>query len=68
VDADACKRRNEQRPIRERIPLPGILAAAKRMQPPSRDEGFDELYFVRIDGHNEFVVSLPSSEATAPDA
>jgi predicted kinase len=51
-----CKRRNEQRPAAERIPVPGILGAAGRLQIPSRDEGFDELYHVRIDGNNQFVV------------
>ena len=51
-----CKRRNEQRPVEERVPVPGILGAARRMQIPSRDEGFDELYYVRIDESNQFVV------------
>jgi predicted kinase len=51
-----CQRRNEQRPIEQRIPLSGILGAAGRLQLPSRDEGFDELYYVRIDESNRFVV------------
>ena len=51
-----CKRRNEQRPVEQQIPLQGILGAAGRMQIPSRDEGFDELYYVRIDEANRFVV------------
>jgi predicted kinase len=51
-----CKRRNEQRPVGEQIPLKGILGAAGRMQIPSRDEGFDELHYVRIDEGNQFVV------------
>jgi len=56
-DVEDCKRRNQQRPAGERIPLPGILAAARRMQPPNKDEGFDELYSVRIDDQDRFVVS-----------
>jgi predicted kinase len=52
---EACKRRNQQRPVKERVPLPGILRAAGRMQIPNRDEGFDDLYFVRIDQSNQFV-------------
>jgi predicted kinase len=51
-----CKRRNERRPVEERIPVQGILGAAGRMQIPSRDEGFDELFYVRIDEANRFVV------------
>ena len=51
-----CKRRNEQRPAHERIPLAGLLGAAARMQIPSMDEGFDELHYVRIDENSQFVV------------
>jgi predicted kinase len=51
-----CKRRNEQRPAAERIPLQGILGAAGRLQTPSKEEGFDELYYVRIDEANRFAV------------
>lgn len=51
-----CKRRNEQRPVDERIPMSGILGAAGRLQLPSRAEGFDELHYVRIDENNRFVV------------
>jgi predicted kinase len=51
-----CLRRNAQRPGGERIPVPGILGAAGRMQLPHREEGFDELYYVRIDENSRFVV------------
>lgn len=51
-----CQRRNALRPVGEQIPLKGILGAASRMQIPSRDEGFDELHYVRIDEGNRFVV------------
>ena len=51
-----CKRRNESRPEAERIPVKGILGAAGRMELPGREEGFDELYYVRIDENNRFVV------------
>ncbi len=51
-----CQRRNAQRPAKEQIPLKGIRGASGRLQIPSRDEGFDELYYVRIDAGNEFVV------------
>jgi predicted kinase len=51
-----CKRRNEQRPAVERVPEQGILGAAGRLQIPSKEEGFDELYYVRIDDAGGFVV------------
>jgi predicted kinase len=51
-----CKRRNEQRPMEERIPVPGLLGTAGRLEIPGWDEGFDELYYVRIDENHQFVV------------
>ena len=51
-----CKRRNEQRPEAKRIPVPGILGTAGRLEMPSKEEGFDELFYVRIDEANRFVV------------
>jgi predicted kinase len=50
-----CKRRNELRPIEQQVPLKGILGTAGRMELPTRDEGFDELFYVRIEGET-FVV------------
>ena len=43
-----CLARNRQRTGRERIPEAGILASAKRLVQPSLEEGFDELYSVRV--------------------
>jgi predicted kinase len=51
-----CLRRNEQRPTRQRVPLKGILGTAGRMELLSREEGFDELHYVRIDQTGGFVV------------
>jgi predicted kinase len=51
-----CRRRNDQRPEGQRIPLRGILGTAGRMELPSMEEGFDELYYVRIDEGVRFVV------------
>jgi predicted kinase len=45
--ADAL-RRNQARAARQRVPKVGILSAYKRLQVPSRQEGFDALYSVRI--------------------
>jgi predicted kinase len=45
-----CLARNARREGRARVPDVAIFATAKRLEPPSRDEGFDELYRVRPDG------------------
>ncbi len=45
-----CLARNARREGRARVPDVAIFATAKRLVPPSRDEGFDELYRVRLDG------------------
>jgi hypothetical protein len=50
-----CKRRNEQRPVEERVPVPGILGAAGRMQIPDRDEGLDKLYYIYARNSNAFI-------------
>lgn len=51
-----CKRRNNQRPSDQQVPLRGILGTAGRMELPNRDEGFDVLHYVRIDEVGSFVV------------
>lgn len=52
-----CIERNEKRPIEERIPRKGISGASSRLEIPELDEGFDELYYVRIDPEqNVFIV------------
>lgn len=44
-----CLRRNAAREGRAKIPVPGILATRKKLQPPSLEEGFDALYVARLD-------------------
>jgi predicted kinase len=51
-----CMRRNEQRPVPQRVPYQGLVATAGRMELPSIGEGFDELHHVRIDEICGFVV------------
>jgi len=45
-----CLQRNEKRSGKDRIAKVGVIAKFKQLQPPSFDEGFDKLYFVKIDG------------------
>ena len=48
--------RNNMRVGAARIPAVGIYATAKKLQAPSFSEGFDALYYVRIEGEGRFVV------------
>ena len=45
-----CLARNARREGRARVPDVAIFATAKRLAPPSREEGFDKLHRVRPDG------------------
>lgn len=45
-----CIARNRQRSGSARIPPTAIAATSNKLQLPSYDEGFDELYFVKNDG------------------
>jgi predicted kinase len=45
-----CLARNARREGKARVPDVAIFATAARLVPPSREEGFDELYRVRLDG------------------
>jgi len=56
VDLAASKERNLKRSDKAAIPLPGLLGTHKRLQIPTWEEGFDQLYYVRIDPDSRFVV------------
>lgn len=53
---DVCRARNELRDGRFRVPDVGLFATAGKLKPPVREEGFDELYFVRLVGSDGFEV------------
>ncbi len=53
--ADAL-RRNEERPPGERIPARGIMGTYRRLQVPTLAEGFDALFYVKIDERQGFIV------------
>jgi predicted kinase len=46
--------RNQQRPTERQVPDQGIRATRNRLELPTRAEGFDQLYFVRALGNQEF--------------
>ena len=51
-----CKERNEQRAGKQVVPVKAILGAAGRLELPRLDEGFDKLYYVKVDGDGGFVI------------
>jgi predicted kinase len=52
----AALERNEGRTGRAHIPNKGIIATFRKFQPPTFDEGFDQLFAVSIDKNGNFVV------------
>ncbi len=50
-----CIKRNNQRTGKEKIPLEAIRRTANKLQLPSYDENFDELYKVKNNG-KEFLI------------
>jgi len=48
--------RNNQRIGRARVPETVLFGASGKLQIPSFAEGFDEIYYVRINDENQFVV------------
>lgn len=53
--ADAISR-NSQRNDAECVPVPAILSTHKKLELPILAEGFDELWYVRIDENADFLV------------
>ena len=43
-----CKKRNAARATDEIVPLPGVLSTHAKLELPNLHEGFDQLYFVKI--------------------
>ena len=59
-------RRNKSRPPNRVVPAGGVGATYKRLEPPSRSEGFDELRVVEISEGGGFAVSDWKSEDAPP--
>jgi predicted kinase len=53
-DIRASVARNARREGKERVPVVGILATARRLVAPTREEGFDELWDVEAKGDEAF--------------
>jgi predicted kinase len=54
-DPRGSMRRNNEREGKRRVPPAGLFGTLKRLQRPRRDEGFDELYRVRVSEPGEFL-------------
>lgn len=52
-----CLERNAARPPAMRIPVKGIFGAAKRLRWPTPAEGFDRIFWVRLDQAGALAVS-----------
>lgn len=53
--------RNAKRNDKKAIPVPGLIAAYKRLQSPALEEGYDELYVVTLSAEGLYTVeALPT--------
>ena len=55
-DLAGCMERNRSRQGKSCVPEPAIANAAAKMQPPTFEEGFDEIYHVRVSNEQTFTV------------
>ncbi|MDP9338027.1 MAG: AAA family ATPase [Acidobacteriota bacterium] len=49
--------RNNLRSGKQRVPAPAVIAAFKKIVPPSKAEGFDEVHVIELTQDRGFVVS-----------
>jgi predicted kinase len=56
IAADALVR-NRQRPPERQVPDKGIRGTRNRLEIPALNEGFDKLYYVRVVGNQEFMLT-----------
>jgi predicted kinase len=54
--------RNKARSDKKPLPVPAIIRSLKRLEPPTSQEGFDELFTVRIVPNRQFQVLENRSE------
>ncbi len=56
ANLEAALTRNELRIGKAKVPEKGVRATLKRLQIPGFSEGFDQLFYVRIDDKSQFIV------------
>jgi predicted kinase len=54
--------RNNLRTGKQKVPVPAVAAAFKRLLAPSREEGFDDIFVVELTGDRGFLVTQDASE------
>lgn len=59
---ESCRQRNEQRSASQIVPLAGLLSTYNRMILPAPQEGFDCLYYVRMNEGGGFLIEEWSDE------
>ncbi len=59
---DELLQRNARRHGDEKIPEAGVRATLKKLEPPRRSEGFDELYRVRVQANGMYQVTSTDGE------
>ena len=58
-----CLRRNAARDGKARVPAVAIYVAARKLEAPSREGGFDEVYEARLEDDGSWsVIPIPSSQ------
>ena len=57
TDLNSTLERNCHREGKANIPEVGVRATLKKLEVPSLDEGFDEIFKVKIVGNGEFLIS-----------
>lgn len=55
--------RNNLRSGKQKIPAPAVAAALKKLVPPTTEEGFDEIYTVKLITEQGFVVTRNSPQS-----
>ena len=58
TDLNSTLRRNSHREGKANIPEVGVRATFKKLEVPSLDEGYDEMFRVKIVGNREFSINL----------
>jgi predicted kinase len=61
-DFDVCLARNDRREGTALVPFVGVAQTAARLEPPTVEEGFDRLFFVRIDGDQFVIESMETDD------
>lgn len=49
--------RNNQRKLRQKIPAVAVAGTHKKLEPPRKDEGFDQIFTVRVSEPGGFAVT-----------